>query len=225
MPISKRLRYEIFRRDNHACRYCGAAAPNVQLQIDHVLSVALGGTDQPGNLVTACRDCNSGKSATPAGAALIADVDQDAVRWAAAKRRAAEMIEADRESQRVVAGEVEYVFADTLVPSYRGGGTLYDYIPPDAFNTYDQLIRAGLALVDFEEAARIAAAAKSGRPQEAWRYFCGVCWKKVRQLEDRAAALLHAEEDRHPQSRDPMGQYAEHVNNALCAVVDGQSHA
>lgn len=23
MAISKRLRYEILRRDNHACRYCG----------------------------------------------------------------------------------------------------------------------------------------------------------------------------------------------------------
>ncbi|MEU5976310.1 hypothetical protein [Streptomyces sp. NPDC047315] len=25
MAVSKRLRYEILRRDNHACRYCGAA--------------------------------------------------------------------------------------------------------------------------------------------------------------------------------------------------------
>lgn len=26
MSVSKRLRFEILRRDNHACRYCGATA-------------------------------------------------------------------------------------------------------------------------------------------------------------------------------------------------------
>ena len=28
MAVSKRLRYEILRRDNHTCRYCGASAPD-----------------------------------------------------------------------------------------------------------------------------------------------------------------------------------------------------
>lgn len=27
MAVSKRTRYEVLRRDNHACRYCGARAP------------------------------------------------------------------------------------------------------------------------------------------------------------------------------------------------------
>ena len=40
MPISKRLRYEILHRDNHACRYCGASAPDAVITIDHVVPVA-----------------------------------------------------------------------------------------------------------------------------------------------------------------------------------------
>lgn len=45
MSISKSLRYEVFRRDNHTCRYCGGTTPEVRLTIDHVTPVTLGGTD------------------------------------------------------------------------------------------------------------------------------------------------------------------------------------
>jgi hypothetical protein len=62
MAVSKRLRYEILRRDNHTCRYCGASAPDVPLRVDHVTPVALGGSDKPDNLVASCEACNSGKS-------------------------------------------------------------------------------------------------------------------------------------------------------------------
>lgn len=43
MAVSKRLRFEVLRRDNHACRYCGATPPDVVLTIDHVVQTALGG--------------------------------------------------------------------------------------------------------------------------------------------------------------------------------------
>jgi hypothetical protein len=77
MAVSKRLRYEILRRDSYTCRYCGASAPDVPLRVDHVTPVALGGADHPSNLVTSCEDCNSGKSSTIAG--LVADVLSDTV--------------------------------------------------------------------------------------------------------------------------------------------------
>ncbi|MER6444121.1 HNH endonuclease [Streptomyces venezuelae] len=68
MPVSKRLRYEILRRDNHTCRYCGTAAPAIPLRIDHVMPVALGDTDIADNLVTSCEPCNNGKSSSTVGA-------------------------------------------------------------------------------------------------------------------------------------------------------------
>lgn len=54
MAVSKRTRYEVLRRDNHTCRYCGGSAPDVRLTVDHVLPVTLGGSDDPSNLVAAC---------------------------------------------------------------------------------------------------------------------------------------------------------------------------
>jgi hypothetical protein len=42
---------------------CGRSKDEVELEVDHVVSVADGGTDELHNLATLCRDCNGGKSA------------------------------------------------------------------------------------------------------------------------------------------------------------------
>lgn len=61
--ISKKLRFEVFKRDNFACQYCGQAAPDVILHVDHINPVANGGDANILNLVTSCVDCNLGKGA------------------------------------------------------------------------------------------------------------------------------------------------------------------
>jgi hypothetical protein len=61
--IKDGLRYLILRRDGFRCRYCGAHGSETELHVDHVQPVAAGGTNKPLNLVTACKQCNSGKAA------------------------------------------------------------------------------------------------------------------------------------------------------------------
>lgn len=61
-PVSKSVRFEVFKRDSFTCQYCGEKAPDVILEIDHITPVAGGGGNDILNLVTACRSCNSGKS-------------------------------------------------------------------------------------------------------------------------------------------------------------------
>lgn len=61
-PVRKSVRFEVFKRDSFTCQYCGAKSPDVVLHLDHITPVADGGTNDILNLVTACRDCNSGKS-------------------------------------------------------------------------------------------------------------------------------------------------------------------
>lgn len=60
--IPKRLRFEVFKRDSFKCQYCGKGSPEVILQVDHVHPVSKGGDADILNLVTACVDCNAGKS-------------------------------------------------------------------------------------------------------------------------------------------------------------------
>lgn len=62
--IPPKLRFEVFRRDKFVCQYCGACGPNVILEVDHVIPVSRGGTDDIDNLKTACFDCNRGKGDT-----------------------------------------------------------------------------------------------------------------------------------------------------------------
>jgi hypothetical protein len=61
--LSKKIRFEILKRDSFTCQYCGARAPDVLLQVDHIASVASGGLNEPLNLITSCAACNGGKGA------------------------------------------------------------------------------------------------------------------------------------------------------------------
>lgn len=57
--------YSVFYRDHFRCRYCGRTpADNIKLTIDHVYPKSKGGKEEKINLVTACAECNSRKSAT-----------------------------------------------------------------------------------------------------------------------------------------------------------------
>src|SRR3990170_1263846 len=63
--ISKRVRFEVFKRDGFTCQYCGATPPKVILHLDHITAVANGGSNDQDNLVTSCENCNLGKSSIP----------------------------------------------------------------------------------------------------------------------------------------------------------------
>jgi hypothetical protein len=66
--IPKGVRFEVLKRDKFTCQYCGAKAPDVLLNVDHVHAVAKGGGNDLLNLITACWPCNAGK-----GAKLLSD--------------------------------------------------------------------------------------------------------------------------------------------------------
>lgn len=63
--ISKKVRFEVFKRDGFTCQYCGKAAPDVILHVDHIAPVSKGGGNDILNLITSCADCNGGKGARP----------------------------------------------------------------------------------------------------------------------------------------------------------------
>jgi hypothetical protein len=60
--IPQALRFNVFRRDNFTCRYCGKQSPEVILHLDHIKPVADSGRDTEENFATSCVDCNQGKS-------------------------------------------------------------------------------------------------------------------------------------------------------------------
>lgn len=189
MAVTKRLRFEILRRDNHTCRYCGASAPEVKLTVDHVTPVALGGNDDPCNLVTACVDCNSGKSATPADAALLADVAGSSVAYAAHFNRALELW---RKRQSEMAAAVNH-----FDHSWRGWLNSPDdptsYMPrdPDWEDSVERWITLGLTPTDLADLIPAAMRKQSVPNGQVWKYYCGVVWGHLREVSAAAAEELN----------------------------------
>jgi hypothetical protein len=178
MAISKRLRFEILRRDNHTCRYCGRSAPDAVLHIDHVIPESLGGPTESSNLITACSHCNGGKTSSTPDQSIVADVNDKALQWAAAMAQAAE------EASRDTSGR------DDLYDAVRGAWPSYQQnrIPQDYTETLDQFVNAGLPRQVIVQMARTAAA--KPKVYNRWAYFCGCCWAKVRELQTRAAEIV-----------------------------------
>lgn len=58
--IAPRVRTLVYRRDGYACVECGQDDVR-KLTLDHRTPVHLGGGNEPGNLLTRCRSCNSSK--------------------------------------------------------------------------------------------------------------------------------------------------------------------
>jgi len=62
--ISHKLKLEVLKRDKFKCCICGKSPsthPELSLEIDHILPVSKGGTDDIENLQTLCISCNRGK--------------------------------------------------------------------------------------------------------------------------------------------------------------------
>lgn len=62
--IPPKIRVKIIARDNSTCQLCGAMAPGVPIEIDHIIPRSRGGLTEEKNLRVLCRDCNVGKSDT-----------------------------------------------------------------------------------------------------------------------------------------------------------------
>lgn len=179
--VPRRLRFEILRRDEYTCRYCGASAPHATLTIDHVVPVALGGGDDPSNLVTACKDCNAGKGSTSPDEKIVEDVDAAALLLSRALERAAE----------IRRGEISNF--DNICIRFRtewidiwGSDRNIPY-------TFDASLKSFLSRgLTPDEVIRYIAVTATSRVTfgDAFRYFCGCCWREIGDREELARRLI-----------------------------------
>jgi 5-methylcytosine-specific restriction endonuclease McrA len=58
IPMPPEVRTFVFERDRNTCKSCGSQA---QLEVDHIIPLAKGGTNDLSNLQTLCRTCNQRK--------------------------------------------------------------------------------------------------------------------------------------------------------------------
>lgn len=177
MAVSKRLRFEILRRDDHTCRYCGAKAPDVPLRVDHVTPEALGGPTEPSNLVTACEPCNSGKSSVALDGAMVEDIKADALRLAELQRQAYAVLVQNIQARTA--------YEDAWTESWE-----LQYLPGNWRVTIGRWHDMGVPLELVADAAQIACRKSRGSLDATFRYFCGIVWNQVSVVTGEATAKL-----------------------------------
>ncbi|GAS94389.1 HNH endonuclease domain protein [Mycolicibacterium canariasense] len=190
MAITKRLRFEILRRDGYRCRYCGHTAAEAELRVDHVIPTALGGGDDPDNLVAACEPCNTGKAAIAPDSPIVEDVAADALRWAAAIRRAAELDRQRRSDDHDFVFELLNSYDGAITEQFRRADGNYD-IAPDCGQSILKFRDAGLTRDDIVAAAA-AMRARNLPDGRRWKYFCGVAWQMIRERQTVARQLIES---------------------------------
>lgn len=171
--ISKRVRFEVFKRDCFTCQYCGRVPPTVMLEIDHITPIAEGGGNDDGNLLTACFDCNRGKSDVPLSVAPESLVDRGARLQEMEDQLAGYREIVDAREARIERD----VFAIVKVLTGQDDST-----SQEAFNSIKRFLDR-LPFDEVTDAALIARASRAYSDCARFKYFCGVCWNKIRTLE------------------------------------------
>ncbi|MBZ5736470.1 HNH endonuclease [Nocardioides sp. TRM66260-LWL] len=193
--ISKRLRFAVLTRENFTCHYCGASKDDgVKLTVDHVIPVALGGSDEPSNLVSACEPCNSGKTSTAPTEGTVAAVNAAAITWATAMQIAAQEA---AQARAALDGQIDHWHTAWNAWGRTWNDGTREHVPlPDGWrNSISALLEAGAdldALVGFIRVAMTSKAAKTA-DDAIFKYFCGCGWKHVKSLQARALQLLDAD--------------------------------
>lgn len=198
--IPRAVRYQVLRRDNHACRYCGATAPEAKIVVDHVTPVALGGTNDPTNLVAACQPCNAGKAATPPDAQMVADVSAEALRWARARKFAADQLAEHDEILEHNTKEVFNYCCDWFIDILDLKGPQVGWGPNDNCDPEHSIrvwLQRGLHPDDIAHFIQHEVAPRSGwlveRRIPLWNYTASLCWKRIREIDDLTMEIVRSE--------------------------------
>lgn len=174
--ISKKIRFEIFKRDSFKCQYCGNSPPNIILELDHIIPVAKGGDNEQDNLVTSCFDCNRGKSDRSLDS--VPESLQD--KMAREKELESQLCEIRKHKQALrdrVKSDLDLIEQEFIDAGYTQGLT----------GEMRQSIKAHflpkLDVIEICEAAE-KGADKFDRLNKSFKYFCGICWNIIKDSEN-----------------------------------------
>lgn len=177
-PTSRKLRFDVFKRDAFICQYCGRHPPEIILEVDHISPVSEGGKTEIDNLVTSCFDCNRGKGKVPLS--IIPQSLPD---------KAAEI----QEKEAQLAGYRKILQAQ-VNREKRDCWRVADALIPDSSKTSIRkeiflAIKRFLKRLDYHTVLEAAETANLKIPyseNRRFKYFCGTCWAKIRTAENEA---------------------------------------
>jgi hypothetical protein len=176
MGISKKIRFEIFKRDGFKCAYCGKAPPAVTLELDHIEPKAKGGKDDINNYLTACFDCNRGKRDIP----LEKIPEQLQENLEILKEKELQLSEYRKfiaKIEKRLKGDFEEISG--IYSEYYPGWEFSDQFKNVSLRRFLQLLPKHLVV----ESLRIAVSKWPNNKDKVIPYFCGICWNKIKGTE------------------------------------------
>ena len=171
MP-SKKIRFEVFKRDAFTCQYCGRTPPQITLELDHMIPKAHNGKESIDNYVTACHDCNNGKGARelksipPPLKDKTVDLEE---RCSQLKEYSKYLTEMD-EFYDIAINRISKIFNDD-----QGYQEIIEFFNLNTLRYFLKHIPPNQV-----EDAMILACSRNYSPQNTIKYFCGICWKAIR---------------------------------------------
>ena len=169
--ISKKLRFDVFKRDGLVCAYCGATPPTVLLQVDHIHPVAKGGTNEIDNLITSCQPCNIGKGAKTLDSIpqSLAEKSKEIAEKEAQILGYQEIIRGKKARLEEESFEIADILQSEWIPNKKDFLSITNFIEK-------------LGFFEVVEAAEIASAKFSYSLNRSFKYFCGICINKSKEL-------------------------------------------
>ena len=177
MSISKKIRFEVFKRDGFRCAYCGKSPPDVLLEIDHIEPKSKGGKDDVNNYLTACFDCNRGKRAISLNLApLQLSENLNVLQEKELQlRKYNKLISKVENRLNIEVEEIEKVFHEgfqtkiRFTESFKRSVKGFLKALPKS-----EVLEAMLLTVDRKKCCG------ESDIERALRYFCGICWNKIK---------------------------------------------
>lgn len=170
--ISKRVRFEIFKRDEFKCQYCGATPPNAVLHVDHIQPVANDGTNDTDNLITSCSVCNLGK-----GARSLDQIPKSL------KEKAKEIEEIEAQIigyNNVIQDKKERIENECWeVIEIISPASLKEGFHRSKFLSVKNFIEK-LGLHEVLDSAEKTISKDFVKDYITFKYFCGICWRKIK---------------------------------------------
>jgi hypothetical protein len=181
MGLSKRVRFEVFKRDRFTCQYCGKRPPDVVLEVDHIKPRVEGGSDDSANLTTACLACNRGKAGIPLEKVAPALDEMEVMAGIQ------EMLERSLNLERSIvvskaAKKAEDDAVNTAIDWWLETFGSDENVEPPSMRRFVKSLGLEGVRHAIEATERFWGTKHwmGGSSRNLWRYFCGVCWKMIR---------------------------------------------
>lgn len=173
MTISKKIRFEVFKRDGFRCAYCGKSPPSVILEIDHIEPKSKGGKNDINNYLTACFDCNRGKRDIPLEK-IPAQLHENLEILKEKEAQLSEYRKFISKIEKRMLFDIDEI--NEIYSKYYPGWRFSDRFKDISIRNFLQL----LPKHEIIDALHIAISKYPNDKHRVTQYFCGICWNRIK---------------------------------------------